>query len=90
MGANDKPVVLQRHRVTVDEYHRMAEAGILAPDARVELVEGEVIDMAPMKSRHAAVVRMLNQRLLRAVDDKAQVSCQLPLRLAPSSEPSRT
>jgi len=35
-----------RHRITVEEYHRMAEVGLLAPDARVELIEGEIIDMA--------------------------------------------
>jgi Uma2 family endonuclease len=36
-----------RHRITVDEYHRMARVGLLAPDARVELIEGEIIKMAP-------------------------------------------
>jgi hypothetical protein len=35
----------RRHRITVDEYHLMAEAGRLTPDARVELIEGEIIDM---------------------------------------------
>ena len=87
MGASEQPVVLQRHRVTVDEYYRMGEAGILAPDARVELIEGEVIDMAPMKSAHAAMVRLLNQRLQRTAGGSAIVSCQLPLRLAAGSEP---
>lgn len=38
---------LSRHRWTVEQYHRMAEAGVLAPDARVELLEGEIVDMAP-------------------------------------------
>lgn len=87
MGALDQPVHMLRHRITVDGYHRMAEAGILAPDARVELIDGEVIDMAPMKSRHAAAVRLLDRRLTLAVGDAAIVSCQLPLRLSDSSEP---
>jgi Uma2 family endonuclease len=87
MGNADSPTVLQRHRLTVDEYYRMAEAGVLAPDAHVELIEGEVVDMAPMKSRHASVVARLLATLQRAVGDQALVWCQLPLRLDPKSEP---
>jgi Uma2 family endonuclease len=71
----------------VDEYYRMAEAGIIASDARVELIEGELLDMAPMKSRHAAMVARLNTLLLAAVGTRAQVRCQLPLRLDAHSEP---
>jgi len=87
MGAVDQPVVLQRHRVTVDEYYRMGEAGILAPDARVELIEGEVIDMAPMKSAHAWAVNLLAARLHEAARGRALVTCQTPLRLSEHSEP---
>ena len=87
MGIIEQIDLLARHRITVDQFYRMAEAGVLAPDARVELIEGEVIDMAPMNSRHAAAVRVLNQRLLVAVGERALVSCQLPLRLSERSEP---
>ncbi len=87
MDATDPPVHLQRHRVTVADYHLMAEVGILAPDARVELLDGEVMDMAPMKSRHAAMVRKLERSLMRAAGDEALVTCQLPLHLPPDSEP---
>jgi Uma2 family endonuclease len=87
MGIADSPAVLQRHRLTVDEYHRMAEAGVLAADAHVELIEGEVVDMAPMKSRHASVVARLLAALQRAAGDEALVWCQLPLHLGPRSEP---
>ena len=45
---------LLRHRLTVADYYRMAEVGILAPEARVELIDGEIIDMAPPGSPHAA------------------------------------
>ena len=86
MGAIEPSVVLQRHRVTVEEYHRMAETGILAPDARVELIEGEVIDMAPMNSRHAWVVTMLISRL-QAAHGRGIVTCQTPLRLGTHGEP---
>jgi Uma2 family endonuclease len=87
MGNADSPAVLQRHRLTVEEYYRMAEAGVLAPDAQVELIEGEVVDMAPMKSRHASVVGRLLALLQKAAGDQALVWCQLPLHLDARSEP---
>lgn len=79
--------ILRRHRLNVDEYYRMAEAGILGPDARVELIEGEIIDMAPIGSRHAAVVRQLAHILHQNVGDQAIVSTQNPVRLDEYSEP---
>ena len=69
--------LVHRHRFTVDEYHRMGEVGIFSPDARVELIEGEVIDMPPIGSRHADVVTVLGQRLVYAVSDGAQVRDEL-------------
>lgn len=78
---------IARHRVTVHDYHRMAEFGVLDADARVELIEGEIIDMAPMGTRHRAAVMQLGRRLERAVGDAAHVSVRLPLRLSEDSEP---
>jgi len=76
-----------RHRLTVSDYYRMAEVGILKPDARVELIEGEIIDMAPMGSRHAYVVAELTRRMIAAVGLRADVRCQLPIQLDDFSEP---
>jgi Uma2 family endonuclease len=75
------------HRLTVDDYYRMAEVGVLSPDDRTELIEGEIVDMAPIGSSHADVLRLLYQRLVRAVGDEAVVSVQLPVRLSRHSEP---
>lgn len=75
------------HRLTVDEYYRMAEVGLLGPDDRTELIEGEIIDMPPIGDRHADVVRILTKRLVQAAGDSADVSCQLPVRLSRRSEP---
>jgi Uma2 family endonuclease len=87
MGLIEPPELLRRHRLTVDEYHRMAEVGVLGADARVELIEGEVLDMAPMRSRHASVVGRLVDAFGRAASGQALVWCQLPLHLDGYSEP---
>lgn len=86
MDLIDTDVVLNRHRLTVDEYHRMAETGVLAADARVELIEGELIDMASIGTRHAATVKRLNRLVTQAVGTQAIVSVQDPLRLSRRSE----
>lgn len=77
-----------RHRLlTVDDYHKMGEAGILGEDDRVELIEGELIDMAPIGSDHAGSVIGLNTVLGSALAGKALISPQNPLRLDLHSEP---
>lgn len=77
----------QRHRITVHDYHRLAEIGVLAPDARVELIEGEIIDMAPIGKDHQSIVDQLNRALVRAVGDNAIVRVQGSVRLSEWSEP---
>jgi len=77
----------RRHRLTVTDYYRMAEVGILRPDARVELIEGEIIDMPPIGSRHAGTVEQMAQVLRRAVKDEAMVRTQQPVALDAHSEP---
>ncbi len=75
------------HRFTVAEYHRMAETGILHPSQRVELIQGEIVDMAPIGRRHLAVVDRLNRSLVLALADQAIVRVQGALRLDDFSEP---
>ena len=78
---------IKRRQITVEEYYRMAEVGLIAPDERVELIEGEIIDMAPIGSDHVSFVMQLNSLLVKAVQDKAFVSVQSPIRLSNRSEP---
>ncbi len=78
---------IPRHRLTVDEYYRMAEVGLLAPDAQVELIQGEIIDMVPIGTRHAIIVDVLSNSLRKAVDIGAIVRTQGPVRLDRYSEP---
>ncbi len=77
----------QRHRITVHDYHRMAEIGVLAPDARVELIEGEIIDMAPIGKDHQSIVDQLTRLLVLAVGHDAIVRVQGSIRLSQWSEP---
>jgi Uma2 family endonuclease len=74
-------------RITVDEYYDMARTGLFAPDARVELIEGEVVRMAPIGDRHCAAVEELDELLHRAVAGRARVRCQMPVRLDDYSQP---
>jgi Uma2 family endonuclease len=76
-----------RHRISVEEYYRMGEAEILPPDARVELIDGEVIDMAAIGPSHAAVTNDLLSVLLSAVNGKGLVRGQAPIHLNDQSEP---
>ncbi|MBI3030906.1 MAG: Uma2 family endonuclease, partial [Candidatus Rokubacteria bacterium] len=81
------PVQLVRRFFTVEQYSRMAEAGILSADDRVELIEGEIVEMTPIGSRHAACVKRLIRLFYWAVGDRAVVSAQEPVRLSERSEP---
>jgi Uma2 family endonuclease len=77
----------QRHRITVEEYYRMAEAGLFKAEDRVELIEGEIIDMSPIGIDHAYVVKRLNSIFMHSVGMKAIVSVQDPIHLNPRCEP---
>lgn len=76
-----------RHRLTVDDYYRMAEAGILGHNARVELIDGEIIDMSPIGVLHAAVVNVLVRHFAQHLGASTFVSSQNPLRLDDENEP---
>jgi len=77
-----------RHKLSVDDYYRMAETGVLKPGERVELIDGEIIDMAPIGSGHAGNTNQLNWIFARAaVAGLALVSIQNPLRLDSYNEP---
>ncbi len=80
-------VQVEKWFFTVDEYHRMSEAGILSETDRVELIEGEIIKMSPIGKYHAACVKRFNSILNRRVSDYAIVSVQDPIRLDDYSEP---
>ena len=76
-----------RHRFTKDDYHRMGKAGILGEDDRVELIDGEIIDMPPIGDDHVGGVNQLNWLLNRRLGDDYIVSVQNPVRLPGDNEP---
>ena len=78
-----KPV---RHLLTVHDFRKMGEAGIFGEDDRIELIEGELIDMAPIGSLHAGTVIRLNGLLTEALAGRAILSPQNPVSLADQSE----
>ena len=76
-----------RHKLTVNDYHKIAEAGILTENDRVELIEGELIDMAPIGSPHADYVDRLNLMLISQIGTRFRVRIQNPIQLSDYSEP---
>jgi Uma2 family endonuclease len=74
-------VQLAKRRFTVDEYHHMAEAGILKEDEPVELIDGEVVFMSPIGKHHAGVVNRVVALLHRLLGESAVISVQNPLRI---------
>lgn len=75
------------HRFTSEDYHRLAQVGILAPDARVELIEGEIHDRSPMGPFHGGVVNRLNELFSERRKNRWIVSVQNAIRLDNHSEP---
>src|SRR6266542_1032915 len=80
-------VQLQRHLFTLEEFERLVESGGFDEDARVELIRGEIVDMAPIGVRHAACVTRLTTLLVRKVDDNAVVLSQNPFAIPDHSRP---
>lgn len=76
-----------KRRFTVEEYHRMGEAGIFHEDDRVELIDGEIAQMSPIGRPHAFTVMMLTNLLVQAVGGRALVSPGNPVRLTRWTEP---
>ncbi|MEE3719529.1 Uma2 family endonuclease [Tumidithrix elongata RA019] len=78
---------LVRHKFTVEQYHQMAANGILAPSDRLELINGEIIEMSPIGIRHASCVRRAINLLAKKLGDFAIIDAQDPIKLSDSSEP---
>ena len=79
--------LVARRRFLVDDYERMAAAGILGEDDRVELIAGEIVEMSPIGDRHVGCVNLLTDWLADVVRREALISVQNPIRLSDDGEP---
>ena len=77
----------QKHPISAEEYLRMGEGKVFAPEARLELIEGEIVERAPIDPPHAGRVKKLNRLFAQRAGDKAVVSVQDPLVISDRSVP---
>lgn len=80
-------VQLIRRLITVREYHIMAESGILTEEDRVELLQGEIVHMSPIGSKHAGCVNRIIELIIPLLNKRASSSAQSPIVLDDFSEP---
>lgn len=84
MGA---PVKFPRRLLNLAEYHKMGAAGVFSPNDRVELIEGELFEMAPIGGAHIQLLNLLIDLLHPQVRGAGVLSPQNPISLPPDSEP---
>jgi len=79
---------LEQRRFTVEEYHRLAEAGVLAPGERVELIRGVIREMSPKRRKHVVAGTKVLAVFFKALEGRASVYPEAPLAFADlDSEP---
>jgi Uma2 family endonuclease len=87
LGCNTMQIEALRRPFSVDEYDRMVEAGILSREDRVELIDGDILEMSPIGDRHAACVDRAALLLLPPLVGESIVRIQGPIRLGDYSKP---
>jgi Uma2 family endonuclease len=80
-------VQIARRHFNIADYYKMAAAGVFSEDDRVELIEGEIVEMNPIGSRHAACVGRLTKLLEQLAGNQAIVWVQNPVQISDYSEP---
>jgi Uma2 family endonuclease len=78
---------LKRRLFTIDQYHQMIASGVLTEGDRVELINGEILEMVAIGSRHGAQVKRLNRLFSGLLEPSVLISVQDPVELGPRSEP---
>ena len=79
--------IAQAKRFTLDEYHRLTELGFFHEDNHIELINGEIIEMAAKGTAHETCLRNLLRELPKLIGDRATLQSQAPIALPPNSEP---
>ena len=80
-------IEISKKLFTVDDYYRMAEAGILTEDDRVELIDGEILQMSAIGSRHLGCVNRASTLFVESFGRRCVVSTQNPVQLSAWTEP---
>ncbi|MEM6965266.1 MAG: Uma2 family endonuclease [Bacteroidota bacterium] len=78
---------LKQHKLSVEQYDKMVDAGILEPEDKVELIEGQIITMSPFRSLHQAVVTALTEEIIPQLLGKYTVIAQGSIKISASSKP---
>jgi Uma2 family endonuclease len=81
------PPILSRYRFSIADYRRMAELGFFPQGARIELLNGEIVEMSPINSKHASMVDRLAELLVLQLHGRALIKVQNPIALDELSEP---
>ncbi len=76
-----------KYKFTAEEYQLMGKAGVFHPEARVELINGEIVVMSPIGLKHAVVINRLTRFLIKNLNDAGIVSVQNSFRIPHYSEP---
>jgi Uma2 family endonuclease len=87
MERGDMQAEVSTKNFTVDDYYRMAEVGIIGPEDRVELIDGQIVQMSPPGIRHIAATHRATTLFTEALGRRVIVSVQNPLRLDRFNEP---
>ncbi len=87
MMSKPDEMYFKKHLTDVVEWQKMGEAGIFPVESHLELINGEIIEMAPIGSNHAGHLNRLNQILNQSISSQAIISIQNPLQLNDLSEP---
>ena len=87
VGLTHSDVLESQRPITVDEYHRMIEAGTHGEDDHVQLIAGAVVAMTPQGPAHALVIQNLNRLVAQGLAADLALRPQLPLTLPDDSEP---
>ena len=80
-------IVATRRKFTIEEYHQLVDLGFFTENERIELIRGEIIDMAPRRTPHSVCNSILFGELYKLLGDRANVRGQEPIILSPISEP---
>lgn len=87
LAERESPNLRPGHRWTVVEYHRMREVGLLNENSRVELIDGEIVEMAPIGSQHGGKVNRFIHVFYKALGNQAIIAAQNPVVLGGYGEP---